>query len=271
MNLNKRYLSIIGIVALAFLCSAVVVSCKGKKAELKPVKGVLEEPVREGAAPEQVIATMERHILDQNFEMTLNDTVNNALVWSLMSCDSVTSSEGFGIVVAKDGRATIFTDIRHGNTPEAHYNKASETLWFKGVSIEGTGTHVERFFQIGFRDDGPHYIVSTIDPYEMQQALIKELKYSIKGDVITLYNGENELATITNTVKDMGDFYEDAVWLGEQLSYDISGDQIYVNAIPGLNFVTGKVLHYDDMPTISALVTLTGGGGFTLSNIHINR
>ena len=260
-----------GIVALALLCSAVVVSCKGKKVELKPVKGVLEEPVREGAAPEQVIATMERHILDQNFEMTLNDTANNAHVWSLMSCDSVTSSEGFGIVVAKDGRATIFTDIRHGSNPSARYNAATGELWFTGVSIEGTGTHVERLYKIGFREDGPHYIVATIDPYEMQQALIKELKYSLKGDLITLYNEDNELATVTNTVKDMGDFYEDAVWLGEQLSYDISGDQIVVNATPGVNFNTGKVLHYDDMPTISALVTLTDGNNFTLSNIHINR
>ena len=258
-----------GIVALALLCGVAVVSCKGKKAELKPVKGILEEAVREGAAPAQVNATMERHILDKNFEMTLNDTVNKVHVWSLMSCDSVTSSEGFGIVVAKDGRATIFNDIRHGSNPSARYNAATGELWLTGVSIEGTGVHVERFYVIRFPEDGPAYLAATIDPYEMQQALIKELKYSLKGDLITLYNGDNELATVTNTVKDMGDFYEDAVWLGEQLSYDISGDQIYVNATPGVSFVTGKVLHYDDMPTISALVTLTDGGGFTLSNIHI--
>ena len=260
-----------GIVALALLCSAVVVSCKGKKVELKPVKGVLEEPVREGAAPEQVIATMERHILDQNFEMTLNDTVNNVHVWSLMSCDSVTSSEGFGIVVAKGGRATIFADIRHGSNPSARYNAATGELWFTGVSIEGTGVHTERLYIIRFPEDGPAHLAATIDPYEMQEALIKELKYTTKGEEISLFNGENELAKVTNTVTDMGGFDDDAVWLGEQLSYDISGDQIVVNAIPGVSFVTGKVLHYDDMPTISAPVTLTDGGGFTLSNIHINR
>ena len=87
----------------------------------------------------------------------------------------------------------------------------------------------------------------------------------------TLYNGENELAKVTNTVKDMGDFYEDAVWLGEQISYDISGDQLFVNATPGVNFVTGKVLHYDDMPAISARVTLNDNGSFTLSDIHISE
>ena len=172
------------------LFGAVVVSCKGKKAEVKPVKGVLEDHVREGSAPDVVNATLDRHVLDQNFELILNDTVNHVQVWSLMSCDSVTSSEGFGIVVAKDGRATIFADIRHGNTPAARYNAATGELWLTGVSVEGTGTHVERFYKIGFREDGPHYIAATIDPYEMQQALCQELQYSIKDEQISLYTGE---------------------------------------------------------------------------------
>lgn len=244
-------------------------SCKGKKSTLKPVKGVLEEAVREGAAPEQVNATMDRHLIDQNFEMILNDTVNNVHVWSLVSCDSTTSSDGFGIVIAKDGRATIFADIRHGNTPAARYDKNSGTLWLSAVSIEGTGTHVERFYKIGFREDGPHFIAATIDPYEMQQALIKELKYSTKGDVITLFNGEQELAKVTNTVKDMGDFYEDAVWLGEQIHYNLDGDALIVQATPGVSFVTGKVLHYDDMPAITARVTLNDDGSFTISDINV--
>jgi hypothetical protein len=257
------------IAALMVLFGAVVVSCKGKKAEVKPVKGVLEEPVREGSAPDVVNATLDRHVLDQNFELILNDSVNHVQVWSLMSCDSVTSSEGFGIVVAKDGRATIFADIRHGNTPAARYNAATGELWLTGVSVEGTGVHTERFYRIGFKDDGPHFVAGTIDPYEMQQALCDELKYSVNGENITLYNGEKELATVTNTVKDMGDFYEDAVWVGEQISYDINGDQLFVNATPGVSFVTGKVLHYDDMPTITARVTLNNDGSFTLSDISV--
>lgn len=263
-----KHSKILLITALAILVAASAVSCKGKKPETKPVKGVLEEAVREGTAPEIVNATLDRHVLDQNFEMILNDTVNNVHVWSLVRCDSTTSSEGFGIVVAKDGRATIFADIRHGRHAEAHYNKASGTLWLTGISIEGTGTQVERFYKIGFRDDGPHYVVATIDPYEMQQALIKELKYSIKGDVITLFNGEQELAKVTNTVKDMGDFYDDAVWLGEQITYNINTNELFVLAQPGVSFVTGKVLHYDDMPVITARVNLNDDGSFTLSNIN---
>ena len=271
MSLNMRHLNIVGVIALVLLCGTVAISCKDKKPETKPVKGVLEEAVREGAAPDIVNATLDRHVIDQNLEMILNDTVNNVHVWSLVRCDSTTSSEGFGIVVAKDGLATILANIRHGNTPSARYNAATGELWLTGVSIEGTGTHVERFYKIGLSGEGPAQIIATIDPYEMQQKLIKELKYAIKGDVITLYNGENELAKVTNTVKDLGDFYEDAVWLGEQISYDISGDQIFVNATPGVSFVTGKVLHYDDMPTLTAIVTLTNGNDFTLSNITLNK
>ncbi len=120
-------------------------------------------------------------------------------------------------------------------------------------------------------DDGPHYVAGTINPYEIQEALRKELTYSVKGENITLYNGETELATVTNTVKDMGDFFDDAVWLGEQISYNINGDSLFVLAQPGVNFVTGKVLHYDDMPAITALVTFNNDGGFTLSNISVSQ
>ena len=104
-----------------------------------------------------------------------------------------------------------------------------------------------------------------------EQNDVDELTYSVKGENITLYNGETELATVTNTVKDMGDFFDDAVWLGEQISYNINGDSLFVLAQPGVNFVTGKVLHYDDMPAITALVTFNNDGGFTLSNISVSQ
>ena len=256
---------------LLVISSLLAVSCKGGKPEMKPVKGVLEEAVREGVAPDIVNATLDRHVIDGNFEPILNDTVNNIHVWSLVRCDSTTSSEGFGIVVAKDGRATIFSNIRHGNTPQARYNAATGELWLTGVSIEGTGVHTERFYRIGFREEGPHYIAGTIDPYEMQQALCKELSYTVKRENITLYNGEKELTTVTNTVKDMGDFFDDALWLGEQISYNINGDTLLVLATPGVNFVTGKVLFYDDMPVVTAHVTLNADNGFTLSNINVTK
>lgn len=245
------------------------VSCKSKKVETKPVKGVLEEPVREGVASELVNATLDRHVLDSNFENILNDTVSRVSVWSLMRCDTNTSSDGFGLVVVKEGRATIFANIRHGNNPAARYDAVANCLWLTGVSMEGTGVHVERLYQIKFPENGPATITTTIDPYEMQQTLCNELKYAVDGEKLTLYFGDNEPFTVTNTVKDMGGFFDDALWLGEQLSYDINGDNIYVHATPGVSFVTGKVLHYDDMPTLSAQVTINDGGNFTLSELKI--
>ncbi len=263
--------NLIAICVLLTVIAAVSVSCKGKKAEMKPIKGVLEEPVKEGAASEMVNATLDRHVLDSNFENLLLDTLNKVAVWSLVRCDSVTSSDGFGIVVAKESRATILANIRHGNNPTARYDVANGCLWLTGIPMEGTGVHVERLYQIKFPENGPATIAATIDPYEMQQALCNQLKYSIKGEKITLYCGDQEPVTVTNTVKDMGDFYDDALWFGEQLSYDISGENVYVRATPGVSFVTGKVLHYDDMPTISAKVTLNADGSFTLSDAKIEN
>lgn len=260
------------LIAAILMCGAVAVSCKSKKkVEIKPVKGVLENPVGPLKAPEIVESTINRHVLDTCYEIILKDTVNNVSVWSLIRGVGDQSTEGFGIVVVNKGFATAFPDFRHGNNPSARYDSVSGDLWLTGGAMEGTGVLVERPSLLRFHEKGNAYLATAIDPYEMQQALCKELSYSVDGDNITLYNGDKELVTVTNTIKDMGDFYDDVVWIGEQLTYDLSGENLYVHVIPGVNFVTGKVLHYDDMPTISARVTLTGDGGFTLSDVKIEN
>ena len=259
------------LIAAILIFGAVVVSCKGKKPELKPVKGVLEESIGKLQAPAVVETTMNRHVLDDNFEIILKDTVAKVGVWSLLHGVEEQSSEGFGIVVVNKGYATAFPSIRHGNNPRTQYDTATGNLWLTGGVMEGTGVLVERPYLLRFHEKGNAYIAATIDPYEMQQSLCKELSYSVDGEKITLYHGDQELATVTNTIKDMGGFDEDAVWIGEQLTYDISGDELYVHVTPGVNFVVGKVLHYDDMPTISAKVTLTEGGGFTLSDLKVEN
>lgn len=266
-----KQLKLLLVAVLLTFCMVASVSCKSKKVEIKPVKGVLENPIGSQKAPEIVEATMNRHVLDSCYENILKDTVSNVAVWSLIRGVEDQSSEGFGIVIVNKGYATAFPDFRHGNNPSARYDTASGVLWITGGVMEGTGVLVERPSLLRFREKGNAYIAAAIDPYEMQQALCKELKYSVDGEKITLYNGDKELITVTNTVKDMGDFYEDAIWIGEQLTYDISGDALYVHVIPGVSFVTGKVLHYDDMPTISAKVTLTEGGGFTLSDLKVEN
>ena len=260
------------LIAAILMCGAVAVSCKGKKkVEIKPVKGVLENPVGPLKAPEIVEATINRHVLDTCYETILKDTVSGVSVWSLIRGVGDQSTEGFGIVVVNKGYATAFPDFRHGNNPSARYDSVSGDLWLTGGVMEGTGVLVERPSLLRFREKGNAYMAAAIDPYEMQQALCEKLNYSVDGEKITLYDGDKELVTVTNTIKDMGDFYDDVVWIGEQLTYDISGENLYVHVIPGVNFVTGKVLHYDDMPTITARVTLNGDGGFTLSDVKVEN
>ena len=259
------------IAVVLIICGAVAVSCKTKKVEIKPVKGVLENPVGALKAPDAVEATMNRHVLDSCYENILQDTISTVGVWSLVRCGEEQSSDGFGVVVVNKGFATAFPSIRHGNNPSTRYDTITGDLWLTGGVMEGTGVLVERPYLIRFHEKGNAYIAAAIDPYEMQQALCKELMYSIDGEKITLYHGNQELAAVTNTIKDMGGFDDDAVWIGEQLTYDISGNDLYVQVVPGVNFVVGKVLHYDDMPTISARVTLTEGGGFTLSDVKIEN
>lgn len=259
------------IAVVLIVCGAAVVSCNGRKVEKKSVKGTLDAPVGQLHAPDCVNATMGRHVLDDNFEIILQDTVSNVGVWSLIRCAEEESSDDFGLVVVHKGYATAFPGIRHGNNPSTSYDSVSGNLWITGGVIEGTGVLAERPYLMRFRENGSAFIVASIDPYDMQQALCKELMYSVSGEDVTLYNGDQELAKVTNTIKDMGGFDEDAVWIGEQLSYDISGNNLYVHVTPGVKFVVGKVLHYEDMPTISARVTLNDDGSFTLSELGIEK
>ena len=73
------------LIAAMLICGAVAVSCKSKKnVEIKPVKGVLENPIGSLKAPEIVEATINRHVLDSCYESILKDTVSNVSVWSLV-------------------------------------------------------------------------------------------------------------------------------------------------------------------------------------------
>jgi len=52
---------------------------------------------------------------------------------------------------------------------------------------------------------------------------------------------------------------DDAIYIGEQITYSID-TPMTVHITPGLNFVTGKVLLYDDMPTFTAGWDVLDGG-----------
>lgn len=253
----------------------------------KPLNGVLDF-VFKSEVPEKVNKIKQEFGFDENYEKLLDEKKDGVGVYSVYGFKDGTSSEGYGIVIRKDGVWSAFPEICHGKNPLARYDKKRNSLWLTGGVMEGTGVFVEKLYHIKFNEDGKAYLAGDIDPYIMQEELCKKFSYSIKNDKITFYAGESkperhltnprrwfdkiissgarELCIRENKVKDMGDFDEKAIWIGEQLFYDISGDDLYVYFIPGIKFVTGLVLHYENMPTLMARITIDKDGHFTVSD-----
>jgi hypothetical protein len=253
----------------------------------KPLNGVLDF-VFKSEVPEKVNEIKEESGFDEKYEMLLDEKKDGVGVYSIYGFADGTSSEGYGIVIRKDGVWSAFPEICHGKNPLARYDKKRNSLWLTGSVMDGTGVFVEKLYHIKFNEVGKAYIAGNIDPYIMQEELCKKFSYSIKNDKITFYADEGKperhrtnprrwfdkinssevrkLCVRENKVKDMGGFDEDAIWIGEQLFYDISGDDIYVYFVPGVKFVTGLVLHYENMPTLMARVTIDKDGHFTLSD-----
>ena len=251
MKEMKQWLMIAAVVTL---CGAMMTGCKGNAQ--RPVNGTMEEAVAVGEAPQAVVDLMKHVNIDECYETLLEDKTTGIGVWSLLKCSDTISSEGYGMVVAKGDVKTALPQLRHGRMPRSRYDAATGDLWILGSDMEGTGVNVERPYLLRFGDDGYASIVNSVDPYEMQEAIRKVLTYSIDGQDITFYNKGKKLVTVTNHIEDMGEFMDDAIYIGEQVSYSIE-DPLTVHITPGVNFVVGKVLHYDDMPTFSATVNLT--------------
>ena len=260
----KQWLAVAAVVAL---CGMMTGCNKGYKQS--PVNGTMEEAVAPGDAPQAVYDLMKQVNLDDRYETVMDDKTTGVAVYSLLNCGDTVSSEGYGIVVGKGDVKTALPQLRHGRMPRARYDASTGDLWILGSDMEGTGVNVERPYLLRFDDDSYAHIVNSIDPYEMQEALCKALTYSINGQEITFYAEEKELAKATNTMEDMGGFMDDAIYIGEQIAYSIEGP-LTVHVTPGVNFVVGKVLHYDDMPTISATVTMTDSG-LTLSDFKVEK
>ena len=260
MKQMKQWLMVAAVVAL---CGAMT-GCKGNAQ--RPVNGTFESPIGKGTAPEAVLdATKKMAVTDERLETVMEDKANGVAVYSLLNCSDEVSSEGYGMLIAKGDVPTAMPQIRHGRMPRARYDAATGDLWIVGSDIDGTGVNVERPYLLRFDADGHADIVREIDPYDIQQALCKVLTYSIDGQEITFYAEGKELAKATNTIEDMGGFMDDAIYIGEQIAYGIEGP-LTVQVTPGVNFVVGKILHYDDMPTIIATVTLDENGGISLSD-----
>lgn len=179
-------------------------------------------------------------------------------------------TDGCGIMVKNGDVSTIFPHIRHTREVQSKYNAKTGDLWLTSSAMEGTGVRVEWLHQIHFGENKIAYVKTQVNPYDVQQTLLQRLGYTIEGETITLYDGDKLLATVTNTVEDMGGFDDEyPLWIGEQLYYDVSGDVPKLIFVPGVKFTTGLVLIYDDMPELSAPITIDENGSFTIHEIGV--
>ena len=254
MKEMKQWLMVAAVIAV---CGMMTTGCKGK-AQL-PVNGTMEEALATAEPPKAVEDVMKHVNIDERYETLMEDKTTGVSVWSLLKCSDSISSEGYGMVIGKGEVKTAMPYVLHGRMPRAHYDASTGDLLIAAGAMEGTGVNVERVYIMTFDSDGYASITNAIEPYEMQEAWRKVLTYSIDGQDITFYADGKPLTTVTNHIDDMGGFMDDAIYIGEQIAYSIEG-QIRVLVTPGVNFVVGKVLHYDDMPIISAAVTMTESG-----------
>lgn len=263
MRLKAQWLVAAAVIALCGMTTG----CKGNAQ--RPVNGTMEEAVAPGDAPQAVVDLMKHVNIDECYETLMEDKTTGVSVWSLMKCSDTISSEGYGMVVAKGDVKTALPQLRHGRMPRTRYDATTGELLIVGADTEGTGVNIERVYMQRFDENGYASITNSIDPYEMQEAWCKALTYTIDGQDITFYAEGKPLTTVTNHIEDMGGFMDDAIYIGEQISYSIEGP-LTVHVTPGVNFVVGKVLHYDDMPTFSATVTMSESGS-TLSDFTVDK
>lgn len=266
MNMKRTTIISFAIVILAI--SLMTAGCKNTGVKVKPAAGTMEEPVPSDIMPDSVQQAFAKAIKYHCHDL-LSDLENDIYVSSIDEVD-LTSTEGYGINVTKAAISTTFPNIRNTRAPQAKYNASTGDLWLTSSAMEGTGVRVEWLHQIRFGDNDLAYVKTEVNPYGVQQELLQRLGYSIKGDTIALYDKDKLLATVTNSVKDMGGFdSEQPLWIGEQLYYDVSSGEPKVIFAPGVKYTTGLVLIYDDMPELSAPITIDENGLFTIHDIVI--
>ena len=242
--------------------------CKSASVETKPMAGTMEEAVPADMMPESVQQATLKAVKYHCHEL-MNDTVNEVYVASIDEMDEIATA-GYGIQVTKGAMSTTFTNIRNTREPQAMYNAQTGDLWLTSSAMEGTGVRVEWLYHLRFGENELAYVKTVVNPYDVQQALLQRLRYAIEVETITLYDGDKQLATVTNTVKDMGGFDdEQPLWIGEQLYYDVSGDEPKVIVTPGVKFTTGLVLTYDDMPALSAPISIDENGMITIHELSV--
>ena len=261
MNTLKPLISFLAICLM-------MASCKSTTIDTKSMAGTLDAPLLTDSIPADVQKAMDKALKLHNHEV-MSDTASNVAVFSIDEIDQ-TPSEGFGFVVTKGAVSTNFLNIINTRQPQAKYNAKTGDLWLTSCAMSGTGVNVEWLYQIRFKEDGKAFIKTEVNPYDVQQELLKRIRYTIDGENVTIYDGEKVLTTITNTITDMGGFDDETpMWIGEQLYYDLSGDEPKLVFVPGVKFTTGLALLYDDMPDLSAPITIDENGNLTIHEITV--
>lgn len=248
----------------------IMAGCTVTSVTTMPMAGVLEQPMQPDSIPANVKKAMDNAVKFHSQEI-MSDSTNDIAVFSIGEIDQ-TPSEGFGITVTKGAVTTNFLNIHNSREPQARYNAKTGDLWLTAVAMSGTGVRVEWLYQIRFQDDGKAYIKTEVNPYDVQKKLLRRMGYTIDGEKVTLYDEDRVLSTVTNTVTDMGGFDEEKpFWIGEQLYYDLSGEEPRVVFVPGVKFTTGLALTYDDMPDLSAPFTVDDKGDCKIDEITVQE
>ena len=236
--------------------------------EIRPVCGTLDSPLSTPSELDTYIFPQSEVQMYPDHAI-MKDTMNAVSVWRIGDWKGETAEE-YGIVVVKNGLPTVLPNIRNTRQPNAFYDSATGDLWLSASAMEGTGVHVEQLLLIRFAEDSA-FVAATADPYDLQELCCQQMTYSTAGEQITFYLKQDPVTTVTNSVTDMGGFDDEAIWIGEQLSYDLNDKQPRVSITPGLKFVTGLVLTYDDMPTFTADVVMSEAGELTINDLLLKE
>ena len=266
--------------------SVLMNSCQTKQSGVRLVAGTLDAPLPADTAPQHVQEAYGKALKVHPFDI-LSDEANSISVCGIGEVDT-TSTEGYGIMVTKGATSTTFLNIRNTRQPMACYDAQTGNLWLTSSAMEGSGVRVEWLYQIRFHDNDSAYVAAVVNPYDVQQALCQRLGYTLEGDSVTLCSvtpdGVTPLATlpqplpiregsdiplhqkspqekVTTPLPDReGQGESPLLFIGEQLFYDLTGNQVQLQVVPGVKFADSPVLIYDDMPTLSLPVTLSGEG-----------
>ena len=253
-----------------FICTVAGLLCMGcsQQTAVKPLSGTIDAPLPADSMPPHILQAAQSASKFHCYDL-MSDEAEAIAVTCIGEVDQ-TPTEGYGIVVTRGATTTNFLHLRNSRAPQAKFDAATGILWLSTSAIEGTGVCVEKLHQIRFDQTGKAYISFTVNPYDVQQALLRRLGYTIEGNQIALYDGKKLLHTATNTVTDMGSFdQEQPLWIGEQIRYDLSGTTPKVVFTPGVKYTTGLVLTYDDMPDFAAPISIAEDSTITIHDIKV--